>query len=30
MAPEDKHRISHRAAAFTRLVDHLRRAETTI
>jgi len=30
MAPEDKHRISLRAAAFTRLVDHLRRAETTI
>jgi XTP/dITP diphosphohydrolase len=27
MAGEDKHRISHRAAAFTKLVAHLRRAE---
>jgi XTP/dITP diphosphohydrolase len=30
MAPEEKHRISHRAAAFAKLVAHLRRAETTL
>jgi len=29
MAPENKHRISHRAAAFAKLVAHLRRTETT-
>lgn len=28
MAPEKKHRISHRAAAFAKLVAHLRRADT--
>ncbi len=28
MAPEDKHRISHRAAAFAKLLEHLRRAES--
>jgi XTP/dITP diphosphohydrolase len=30
MDPDEKHRISHRAAAFAKLVDHLSRAETTI
>ncbi len=30
MDPVEKHRISHRAAAFDKLVDHLRRVETTI
>jgi XTP/dITP diphosphohydrolase len=30
MDPDEKHRISHRAAAFAKLVAHLRRAETTI
>jgi len=27
MAPEEKHRISHRAAAFAKLIAHLRRTE---
>jgi XTP/dITP diphosphohydrolase len=30
MDPDEKHRISHRAAAFAKLVAHLRRAETTL
>lgn len=30
MAPEDKHGISHRAAAFAKLVAHLRRDETAV